>query len=350
MRVKPSVSVAVAIPTYRRMARLELSIESVLAAARRAGIRVTLGIFDNEPNSDVPRLLRARFGDSFEYVGSDRNRGYVWNWNRAVRWSSEPKVPFRLLLEDDNMLTPEFFCEALTALEHDRECQFFYSAVTEFTDDGFSETWTPITRRGRRAVEGRTDRIDAMAWAFACQIKVSGLLVRNSSATSGLPVFVRGGGLMSDFRSLCELAVKAGPGYYSTSQLMRFCRNPDSLTASMATRKVEAVASHLWIVRNNALEVSQSLQPLPAEWNELLPAIGTDKLLLTRMALWRPLPCDADGLVRSVDQELERRSANLPWYARGGLGVFGDKYWRMWARGGQLLTAARARALREGAT
>lgn len=332
-------SVAVAIPTYRRNAEVLSAVRSAAIAAEGV-CDITIGVFDNDPSSVVEEVLQKEWGTVSRYFGTTKNRGYLWNWRRCIEWAEEERGEFRLLLEDDNRLEPDFFAATLAVLTRGPQLDYAFTSSTEFDDTGAEEVWTPSSRRGVEAFSGEVGRKDMLCWCFYTGIKVSGLIVRNRNEARGTLRFDVRSGLVADYRSLCRMALASRGGYYVAEPLMRYRRNPVSLSSDAAAQRWTSLARMLWITRENCREIVEKMRPSRREWDDLLPTIGTDKLRLARTALWGVLSAGERALARALEEELARRGATLPRRDRIGSRWAPGLYWKCLAAVGRGLEGA----------
>lgn len=120
------------IPTYRRPELLRKAIQSVL---NQTFPHFLIYVCDNasgdETASDVSEFSR---GDSrVKYFCHSRNIEAIPNFNFGMR---QVKTPFFSLLADDNTLLPDFFKDAIEALESNPEAVLFAGQTIKIDDKG----------------------------------------------------------------------------------------------------------------------------------------------------------------------------------------------------------------------
>lgn len=105
--------ITVALPVYNGEAFLAQSIESILAQSFRD---FELIIADNASTDSTPAIARAYAARDprIRYVGSERNQGAAWNFNRAFAMARGPYFKWHAA---DDLLEPAFLERCLAALE-----------------------------------------------------------------------------------------------------------------------------------------------------------------------------------------------------------------------------------------
>lgn len=122
------MSIAVVIPTFKRLTSLRRALDSVSAQTLPPDVVL---VSDDDANPEVAALCAAITDIEVAYVASTPRRGLVGNWNFAVRWPSAELVA---LLEDDNYWHSEHLEHCVAALASD--------AVAGIAHCGHEEMWT----------------------------------------------------------------------------------------------------------------------------------------------------------------------------------------------------------------
>lgn len=105
------LDITICILSYNRASYLREAINSVLAQTRRPKRIV---ICDNGSDSRVYEEVKEFENLNVEWIGSDRNHSFIWNFSRAMALS---KTTFTMLLHDDDRLPPEFLEKQVGFLE-----------------------------------------------------------------------------------------------------------------------------------------------------------------------------------------------------------------------------------------
>lgn len=106
----------VAIPTYKRFDTL---LEAIASARSQSDVTSPdVIIVDNEGHSGKPRAVRAALGEtdgaSVRYFVNPTNLGMFGNWNRCIELA---ETPWLTILNDDDVLSPNFLSQSLRALD-----------------------------------------------------------------------------------------------------------------------------------------------------------------------------------------------------------------------------------------
>jgi hypothetical protein len=304
------------------------AIRSALAAAR-PDIQVAVTVIDNHSPEGVVSAVRGAFGESVQVRINERNVGIIENWNRARAAGQDSGADFWMLLEDDNFLEPTFLEATVGVAQADPSLDLVYTACTEFDDHGNKSIWTPWSVRGGRLGGGRVEPAERLAWAYTCAIKISGMIVRNTSALRGLPEFYEEFGPALDLTGLSRLALEARGLAFLPDPLMSYYVNPRSLSAMSRVDARWALSELLRSLRKNiALLVSAGTFDL-AEWRSASKHAPIDRLMAARLAVDLPGASDV-GSVRAVMSEvLSSRSDELRgwkgWMAR----LLGPSFWSL---------------------
>lgn len=108
----------IAVPTFRRPALLLETIRTVLAQTTRDGVELV--VVDNDPDSTGHEALLAAeptLADMpFRYYRNPRNVGMFGNWNMGIALA---RAPFLSILNDDDLLHPDFVKTALPVIRDD---------------------------------------------------------------------------------------------------------------------------------------------------------------------------------------------------------------------------------------
>ena len=104
--------VSTIIPTYRRPELLRRAIRSALGQTYPA---VRVCVFDNASGDDTSRIVAeiARSDPRVKYFAHPRNIGLIPNFAHGI---SRVQTPFFSLLSDDDLLLPDFYRTAISAL------------------------------------------------------------------------------------------------------------------------------------------------------------------------------------------------------------------------------------------
>lgn len=123
--------VTIAIPTYNRAELLSASLQS---APDRTFHDFEILVLDIASTDNTEAVVRA-FGDErVSYIRNSTNIGLFRNWNRAVELN---RSPYLTILQDDDLLLPEFIQESVAALERHPSAAFScaYADVIDLEND-----------------------------------------------------------------------------------------------------------------------------------------------------------------------------------------------------------------------
>jgi hypothetical protein len=303
--------VLVTIPTYRRPKLVVRAIESALAAAT-SEVQVEVCVVDNQSPEDISADISSRFGARVRVYRNESNIGALANWSRCKDLARQSDAHLWLLLEDDNYLLPEFMGVGCRALREAPGRSFFHSACEEFDDHGNVALWK------RWFVDGGTDGIipiprEALrGWAFATQIKMSALLLRNTPAVHAAFSFDPAHYWCHDFSALCQLETNLGGGLYCARPLMRYYVNPVSLSTATHAAGVTARGELLRATRANITRVQRAFSFSAEEWSAAARQAPIDRLLLARASLALATTAEVRTVRDALTRELNARASSLP--------------------------------------
>lgn len=112
----PQTRATIAIPTYKRIDTLREAIDSALA--QQGAPPPDIVIVDNDGPGAKPAIVRAALSDvrgcRVRYYTNATNIGMFGNWNRSILLAETPWVT---ILNDDDLLRPDFLQRCLAALD-----------------------------------------------------------------------------------------------------------------------------------------------------------------------------------------------------------------------------------------
>ena len=128
----PSPIITTVIPTYRRPDLLRRAIRSVLDQTYP---HFQVCVYDNASNDGTSEVVSAlaRRDSRVHYHCHPQNIGSQENFRFGV---SHVDTPFFNLLSDDDFLLPEFFAQAMSALQKHPEAAFFFGGILSVDPDG----------------------------------------------------------------------------------------------------------------------------------------------------------------------------------------------------------------------
>lgn len=99
------LDITVGILSYNRAIYLREAIISVFEQTRQPQ-KIT--IYDNGSHPIVFKTIEDLIGNKVEWVGSENNKSFIWNFNRALE---NTKTEYVMFLHDDDRLCPEFLAK-----------------------------------------------------------------------------------------------------------------------------------------------------------------------------------------------------------------------------------------------
>jgi glycosyltransferase involved in cell wall biosynthesis len=129
MNTSSAPVVSLCVPTYKRARFLGKTIESALAQTYRD---LELIIVDDASPDDTPAVV-ARFRDArIRYVRNERNAGVPHNYNRVFGMARGAYV---VLLEDHDLLDPQYLARTVPLLERHPEVSFAFTAIDSIDEN-----------------------------------------------------------------------------------------------------------------------------------------------------------------------------------------------------------------------
>lgn len=107
------LDITVGIMSYNRSEYLREAVRSVLAQTRSPKRIV---IYDNGSDRSVYESVKEYLGGTVQWIGTDTNHPFIWNYNRAM-FDGETK--YVMMLHDDDRLCPNFLAVQIGLLESD---------------------------------------------------------------------------------------------------------------------------------------------------------------------------------------------------------------------------------------
>jgi glycosyltransferase involved in cell wall biosynthesis len=323
-----TVRIAVVIPTYRRPELLLRAIDSVYAASA-PGLDISVTVVDNcSPESPV-EAVRQRFGARVTVVVNEANLGMPGNWTRCRELAQASGAKYWIMLEDDNLLEPDYFSTAVAALEGDQESDIFFSACTYFDDHGSETPWQMWSVQGGMLRPGRQADCELLGWIFSCAMRLSAVMVRNTEALRGLPTYAKEHYANDDVSGLGMLSIAARGIQYSDRPLMRYRVHPQTVTAMVARDRNLLFAELLRAVRENAVRLARSKRLHLQQWAEGARHAPVDRLMVAVLAT---SPGGERALVqphRALTDVLVARSLELRGPKRHASRLLGRSFWRL---------------------
>lgn len=329
--------ITIAIPTYRRTALLLRAVESALAA-KPSGADLSIIVVDNcSPESPV-RPVGERFGDAVRVLVNERNLGMPGNWSRCRQHAQATGADYWMLLEDDNLLEPGFLEAGVEALESDPDADVFFSACTYFDDEGRTTPWGMWSVDGGPLRTGHLPHRELAAWVFTCAMRASAVLVRNTPALHGLPVFDEDHFANHDVSGLGGLAIAARGVRYDERPLMRYYVNPISMTSTVSKDPRVLFAELLRALRSNARALAITGRLDDAAWRGVARHAPLDRLMVAVLATEPGGAPELRMPHRALIEGLVPRAGELKGLKRWGSRLLGPLFWRAvaWASRGRL--------------
>lgn len=120
--------VTIAIPTYNRAHLLKASIKSALSQTYK---NIIVTVLDNGSTDNTKEIVHSFNDDRLLYIHNEINLGMLSNWNKSIECSS---TPFLVVLQDDDLLLPEFVNDSISKLEQNPNAAFSFCAVREIDE------------------------------------------------------------------------------------------------------------------------------------------------------------------------------------------------------------------------
>lgn len=171
--------VTIAITTYNRAKLLEKAIKSALNQDYE---NLEIQILDNASTDDTQSLMKTFNDKRIKYFRSQTNIGMLNNWNRAIELNSNP---YLVILQDDDILLPDYVKEVVGRLKNYPNAGFGFSAIAHIDMEG-----TPVAFQDISALPDEKV-VDGFAYLQAA-VGPKGLFIHASSImfrTSALKKF-----------------------------------------------------------------------------------------------------------------------------------------------------------------
>jgi glycosyltransferase involved in cell wall biosynthesis len=122
--------ITIAIPTFNRSDLLIISLQS---AIDQDWENFNIVVLDNASSDDTRDVVESFEDHRIKYVRNERNIGLFRNWNRAIEIN---KSPYLCILQDDDVLHPEFLSECCNALNRYPSAGFAFTSVSGIDFNG----------------------------------------------------------------------------------------------------------------------------------------------------------------------------------------------------------------------
>ncbi|WP_099666668.1 glycosyltransferase family 2 protein [Janthinobacterium sp. 13] len=120
-RLMPTLSIM--IPTYRRPDMLAQAIRSVLAQASDIDFEIVVVDNDHSMSEQIDELIRQFADDRLRLFRNSENLGMFGNWNRCIELARSEWIS---ILNDDDLLHPDFVAEMFSVLKKDPSISLLY--------------------------------------------------------------------------------------------------------------------------------------------------------------------------------------------------------------------------------
>lgn len=122
--------VSIVIPTYNRAGLLRMAL---LSAINQTHKNVDIFVLDNASSDHTARVVASFDNEQITYLRQEVNIGLYRNWCQAIH---HVKSPYFSILQDDDLLKPNFVESTLNQLEHNQDCALAFSSVEAIDIEG----------------------------------------------------------------------------------------------------------------------------------------------------------------------------------------------------------------------
>ena len=171
----------ITIPTFNRSDLLRFSLDSALSQDC-PDFRVT--VLDNASTDDTETVVKSFADSRITYVKHEANIGLFRNFNRAIEINTSPCL---LILQDDDVIHPEFIRKSLEALERYPQAGFSFTDSSLIDESGNVVGAQGQTENFPVGLISGTDYLRRIVAGENLVIHVSGVVMRAAALEAAGP-------------------------------------------------------------------------------------------------------------------------------------------------------------------